>query len=108
MSALTERATPAVPDERGRFGTYGGRYVPEVLIPALDELADAWSHLRDDPGFRTEFGDLLRDFVGRPTPITHARRLSEELGYDIWLKREDLTHTGAHKINNALGQALVA
>ena len=82
--------------------------MPEVLIPALDELAAAWSELRDDPGFRTEFGDLLRDFVGRPTPITHARRLSEELGYEIWLKREDLAHTGAHKINNALGQALVA
>ena len=108
MSAVAERTTPSVPDERGRFGTYGGRYVPEVLIPALDELAAAWSELRDDPGFRTEFGDLLRDFVGRPTPITHARRLSEELGYEIWLKREDLAHTGAHKINNALGQALVA
>src|SRR5882672_7509676 len=108
MSAVAERATPSVPDERGRFGTYGGRYVPEVLIPALDELAAAWSHLRDDPGFRSELGDLLRDFVGRPTPITHALRLSDELGYDIWLKREDLAHTGAHKINNALGQALVA
>ncbi len=107
MSAVAERTT-SVPDDRGRFGTYGGRYVPEVLIPALDELAAAWSELRDDPGFRTEFGDLLRDFVGRPTPITHARRLSQELGYEIWLKREDLAHTGAHKINNALGQALVA
>ena len=108
MSVVAERTMPSVPDERGRFGTYGGRYVPEVLIPALDELAEAWSTLRDDPGFRTEFGDLLRDFVGRPTPITYARRLSEELGYEIWLKREDLAHTGAHKINNALGQALVA
>ena len=107
MSAVAER-TISVPDDRGRFGTYGGRFVPEVLIPALDELAAAWSELRDDPGFRTEFGDLLRDFVGRPTPITHARRLSAELGYEIWLKREDLAHTGAHKINNALGQALVA
>src|SRR4029077_6256939 len=83
-------------------------YVPEVLIPALDELAAAWRDVRDDPRFGREFGDLLRDFVGRPTPITHARRLSEELGYEIWLKREDLAHTGAHKINNALGQALVA
>ena len=107
MSAVAER-TISVPDDRGRFGTYGGRFVPEVLIPALDELAAAWSELRDDPGFRTEFGDLLRDFVGRPTPITHASRLSAELGYEIWLKREDLAHTGAHKINNALGQALVA
>jgi tryptophan synthase beta chain len=96
------------PDERGRFGAYGGRYAPEVLIPALDELTVAWQELRDDPSFRAELGDLLRDFVGRPTPITHARRLSEELGYDVWLKREDLAHTGAHKINNALGQALIA
>ena len=99
---------PAVPDARGRFGDYGGRYVPEVLIPALDELAEAWGRLRDDPGFREELGALSRDFVGRPTPVTRAARLSEQLGYDIWLKREDLAHTGAHKVNNALGQALIA
>ena len=97
-----------IPDARGRFGTYGGRYVPEVLIPALDELAAAWSVLRIDPGFQRELGDLLRDFVGRPTAITRASRLSDELGYDIWLKREDLAHTGAHKINNAIGQVLLA
>jgi tryptophan synthase beta chain len=96
------------PDARGRFGTYGGRYVPEVLIPALDELADAWSRLRADPGFRAELSSLSEHFVGRPTPLTRAERLSEELGYRIWLKREDLAHTGAHKINNALGQALLA
>jgi tryptophan synthase beta chain len=107
VSAVADR-TFEVPDERGRFGTYGGRYVPEVLIPALDELAGAWAELRHDPGFRGELGALLRGFVGRPTPITHARRLSDELGYDIWLKREDLAHTGAHKINNGLGQALLA
>ncbi|MDP9298341.1 MAG: tryptophan synthase subunit beta [Actinomycetota bacterium] len=107
MSAIAPR-NPAPPDAQGRFGTYGGRYVPEVLIPALDELAEAWTSLRDDPGFRTELDGLLRHFVGRPTPITHARRLSDELGYEIWLKREDLAHTGAHKINNALGQALLA
>jgi tryptophan synthase beta chain len=103
-------STPAaaMPDARGRFGTYGGRYVPEVLIPALDELAEAWSTLRTDPGFVAELGTLSREFVGRPTPITPAKRLSAELGYDIWLKREDLAHTGAHKINNALGQALIA
>jgi tryptophan synthase beta chain len=100
--------TLTVPDARGRFGTYGGRYVPEVLIPALDELTAAWSELRDDPGFRTELATLARDFVGRPTPITHARRLSADLGLEVWLKREDLAHTGAHKINNALGQALLA
>ena len=97
-----------VPDARGRFGAFGGRYAPEVLIPALDELADAWSRLRVDPTFRGELAALLTDFVGRPTPITSATRLSEELGHHIWLKREDLAHTGAHKINNALGQVLVA
>ena len=105
---MAQPAPAAVPDARGRFGRFGGRYAPEVLIPALDELASAWERLRDDEGFRRELGDLARDFVGRPTPITHAARLSEELGYDVWLKREDLAHTGAHKINNALGQALVA
>ncbi|MDP9185347.1 MAG: tryptophan synthase subunit beta, partial [Actinomycetota bacterium] len=97
-----------VPDARGRFGAFGGRYAPEVLIPALDELADAWTRLRADPTFQGELAALLTDFVGRPTPITHAARLSGELGLDIWLKREDLAHTGAHKINNALGQVLVA
>jgi tryptophan synthase beta chain len=102
------KVTTTMPDGRGRFGTYGGRYVPEVLIPALDELASAWSALRDDPGFRADLASLSRDFVGRPTPITYASGLSEELGLRIWLKREDLAHTGAHKINNALGQALLA
>jgi tryptophan synthase beta subunit len=97
-----------LPDARGRFGTYGGRYVPEVLIPALDELAEAWAELREDTGFRAELAMLSETFVGRPTPITRADRLSAELGYGIWLKREDLAHTGAHKINNALGQALLA
>jgi len=97
-----------VPDERGRFGSYGGRYVPEVLIPALDELERAWLELRADPAFSEELGRLLRDFVGRPTPLSFAGRLSEELGYRIWLKREDLAHTGAHKINNCVGQVLLA
>ena len=98
----------ALPDERGRFGPYGGRYVPEVLIPALDELAAAWAELREDPGFRGELSALLRDYVGRPSPLTYAARLSEELGYRIYLKREDLNHTGAHKINNTIGQVLLA
>jgi tryptophan synthase beta chain len=98
----------ARPDVRGRFGPYGGRYAPEVLIPALDELTEAWLELREEERFRDELDDLLRDFVGRPTPITHALRLSDELGVDVWLKREDLAHTGAHKINNALGQVLLA
>jgi tryptophan synthase beta chain len=101
-------ATTAAPEARGRFGAYGGRYAPEVLIPALEELEAAWDSLRDDPAFRGELAALLADFVGRPTPITHALRLSEALGLDVWLKREDLAHTGAHKINNALGQVLVA
>ena len=91
-----------------RFGPYGGQYVPETLMPALDELERAWIVARDDPGYRAELDALLRDFVGRPTPLYHARRLSDEAGHPIYLKREDLNHTGAHKINNALGQALLA
>jgi tryptophan synthase beta chain len=101
-------AQVTLPDARGRFGRFGGRYVPEVLIPALDELADAWSELRDDAAFRAELDALLRDYVGRPSPLTFASRLSEQLGYRLWLKREDLNHTGAHKINNTLGQVLLA
>jgi tryptophan synthase beta chain len=91
-----------------RFGPYGGRYVPETLIPALDELERAWVSARDDGSFRAELDTLLQDYAGRPTPLYHAARLSEETGRDVWLKREDLLHTGAHKINNALGQALLA
>jgi tryptophan synthase beta subunit len=102
------RIATTLPDARGRFGTYGGRYVPEVLIPALDELAEAWAGLREDADFREELSTLSETFVGRPTPITRADRLSTQLGYELWLKREDLAHTGAHKINNALGQALLA
>jgi tryptophan synthase beta subunit len=101
-------AGPSLPDERGRFGEFGGRYVPEVLIPALDELDGAWRSLRDDAGFRAELEGLLRGFVGRPTPLSFASRLSEAFGYRIWLKREDLAHTGAHKINNCVGQVLLA
>jgi tryptophan synthase beta chain len=91
-----------------RFGPYGGRYVPETLIPALDELEREWLAARSDPSFQDELAGLLRDYVGRPTPLYHARRLSEVTGGEVWLKREDLTHTGSHKINNALGQALLA
>src|SRR5437879_2461450 len=98
----------SAPDARGRFGAYGGRYVPEVLIPALEELEAAWQAMRADPEFQAEFRGILTDFVGRPTPLTHAARLSEQLGYRIWLKREDLAHTGAHKINNTIGQVLLA
>jgi tryptophan synthase beta chain len=91
-----------------RFGPYGGQYVPETLMPALAELEAAWTEARGDAGFREELGTLLRDFAGRPTPLYHARRLSAEAGHPIHLKREDLLHTGAHKINNALGQCVLA
>jgi tryptophan synthase beta chain len=91
-----------------RFGPYGGQYVPETLMPALAELERAWVDAREDPGYRAELDLLLRDFVGRPTPLYRARRLSERVGRPVYLKREDLNHTGSHKLNNALGQALLA
>ena len=91
-----------------RFGPYGGQYVPETLMPALAELEAAWVDARADLSFQADLARLLRDYAGRPTPLYHARRLSERVGRDIYLKREDLLHTGAHKINNALGQALLA
>jgi tryptophan synthase beta chain len=91
-----------------RFGPYGGQYVPETLMPALAELESAWADARDDPRFQDDLGSLLRDYVGRPSPLYLARRLSEAAGHPIYLKREDLNHTGAHKINNAIGQALLA
>ncbi len=96
------------PDRHGRFGDYGGRFAPETLMPALDQLEQAFRSAWEDPDFRTELDRLLRDFVGRPTPIFEAARLSEKLGVRVLLKREDLAHTGAHKINNALGQGLLA
>ncbi len=96
-------------DARGRFGEYGGRYVPETLIAALDELEEAYPRISASAEFREELEALLRDYAGRPTPLYFARRATEELGgAQIWLKREDLAHTGAHKINNVLGQALLA
>jgi tryptophan synthase beta subunit len=99
----------ALPDERGRWGEYGGRYVPETLINPLDELTGAYMEARVDPDFQTELSTLLRDYSGRPTPLTRALRLGESAnGARIYLKREDLSHTGSHKINNALGQALLA
>ena len=96
------------PDERGRFGEYGGVFAPETLIPALEELDAAFTTAWSDPAFVAEFSDLLTSYVGRPTPLHGADRLSEHLGVRVLLKREDLAHTGAHKINNALGQALIA
>jgi tryptophan synthase beta chain len=91
-----------------RFGPYGGQYVPETLMPALAELEEAWVEAWGDAGFRAELDGLLRDFVGRPSPLYLAERLSEVAGRRLYLKREDLNHTGAHKINNAIGQALLA
>ncbi len=96
------------PDERGRFGEFGGRFAPETLMPALLELEAAFEAAWSDPSFHAELRHLLRDFVGRPTPVYRADRLSQELGLDLWFKREDLAHTGAHKINNTVGQALLA
>ncbi len=90
------------------FGPYGGRFVPETLVPALDELESAWLEARADPAFAEQLNALLSDYAGRPTPLYRAPRLSEVAGSTVYLKREDLLHTGAHKINNALGQALLA
>ncbi|HEX4619414.1 MAG TPA: hypothetical protein VH135_06765, partial [Steroidobacteraceae bacterium] len=96
------------PDPRGRFGPFGGRYVPETLIPALERLERGVRQHLNTPEFRQELGGELRSWVGRPTALTYAARLSQRWGASVFLKREDLAHTGAHKINNALGQALLA
>src|SRR5437879_3435404 len=97
------------PDAGGHFGPYGGRYVPEVLMAPIEELEQAYIEARDDPAFQAELAGLLRNYAGRPTPLYYAKRLSETLaGARIYLKREDLLHTGAHKINNCLGQGLLA
>jgi tryptophan synthase beta chain len=98
-------AKPAV---EHRFGPYGGQFVPETLMPALAELEEAWAQAREDEEYRAQLGELLRDFGGRPTPLYRAGRLSERVGWAVYLKREDLNHTGSHKLNNALGQALLA
>jgi len=96
-----------MPDAEGHFGPYGGRFVPETLMEPLRELEAAYAAARADPGFGAALSAVLRDFVGRPTPITRADRLTQRLGCEVFLKREDLCHTGAHKINNAVGQALL-
>ncbi len=108
MNQNTLQSSLALPDARGKFGPYGGQFVPETLMPALEELIAAYDEARHDPAFVAEFEGLLSSYVGRPSPISHARRLSARLGgAQIYFKREDLNHTGAHKINNALGQALL-
>jgi tryptophan synthase beta chain len=100
---------PVFPDRHGFFGQFGGRFVPETLMAALDEFEGAYKKLKHDAEFRHELGDVLTDFVGRPTPLTEAKKFAElSGGFRLFLKREDLTHTGAHKINNAIGQALIA
>jgi tryptophan synthase beta chain len=102
-------ALNSVPDQAGRFGKFGGRFVPETLMRALDELATEYAKAQADPAFRAELEDLWRHYVGRPSPLYHAKRLSAQCGgAQIYLKREDLNHTGAHKINNTLGQALLS
>jgi len=107
--AELSRISGELPDERGHFGPYGGVFVAETLVAALDELKAQYARYRDDPGFVAEFERELAHYVGRPSPVYHAERWSRELGgAQIWLKREDLNHTGAHKVNNCIGQALLA
>src|SRR5450755_3233485 len=104
-------AEPAVmgdPGPAGRFGPFGGRFVPEALVPACEELEREFRAAWADEGFRAELDGLLREYAGRPTPVSGAPRLSAELGVRVLFKREDLAHTGSHKINNVLGQALLA
>ncbi|KAB2926334.1 MAG: tryptophan synthase subunit beta [Bacteroidetes bacterium] len=109
MTTPAHRPYPDVPDARGHFGVYGGRYIPETLLPASEELAGWYHKLKDDPEFQREFRYYLRHFVGRETPLYFAERLTERAGgARIYLKREDLCHTGAHKINNTIGQVLIA
>ncbi len=108
LKVIGSEATTQVPDATGRFGAFGGRYVPETLVRALDELVVEYDKAQRDAAFQSELADLLKNYVGRPSPLYFAKRLTEQCGgAQIWLKREDLNHTGAHKINNTLGQALL-
>ena len=101
-------ADASLPDDKGRFGEFGGRFVPETLVAALEQLESEYRKAQQDPSFQEELDVLLRDFVGRPSPLYFAKRLTEQCGgAQIWFKREDLNHTGAHKINSTLGQALL-
>src|SRR6185295_5028477 len=105
---LTDLLEGRLPDKNGRFGPFGGRYVPETLMPALERLTHGVEHIFPSPEFQSAFRRELKSWVGRPTALTPVPRLSKRWGADVWLKREDLAHTGAHKINNAIGQALLA
>ena len=96
-------------DKKGRFGIHGGQYIPEILMNAVQELEDAYEHYKNDPEFNRELSELLNDYAGRPSRLYYAEKMTKDLGVaKIYLKREDLNHTGAHKINNVLGQALLA
>ena len=105
---LADSIAGKFPDARGRFGPFGGRFVPETLIPAIEGLEAGMQIHLHAPDFQRELAEELKSWVGRPTALTHARHLGARWGADVWLKREDLAHTGAHKINNAIGQALLA
>jgi tryptophan synthase beta chain len=106
---MTQTRTRPLPDRHGYFGDFGGRYVPETLMAALDEFEASYKNLKKDRSFRAELDEILTEYVGRPTPLTEAKRFAEMCGgFRLFLKREDLNHTGAHKINNAIGQALIA
>ncbi len=105
LMKVAERAIMGDPGAAGRFGPFGGRFVPEALVPACEELEREFRAAWADDGFRAELESLLRDYAGRPTPVSGAPRLSAELGVRVLFKREDLAHTGSHKINNVLGQA---
>jgi tryptophan synthase beta chain len=109
MNTQTKKTIYNFPDERGYYGQFGGKFVPEILIPAIQELEKEFVKAKDDPAFKAELAELLDEYVGRPTKLTYANRLTEHYGKaKIYLKREDLCHTGAHKINNAIGQVLLA
>src|SRR5437016_8928716 len=108
-AGITRTAQGAtLPDSQGHCGMFGGRLVPETLIPALDELSAEYGRAQADPAFKEELEYFFRDYIGRPTPLYFADRLTEKLGPRIYIKREDLCHTGAHKINNTIGQILLA
>ena len=107
MESIAEKKSYQVND-RGYYGTFGGAFIPEMLYPNVEELRENYLQVIADPSFQKEFNDLLRHYVGRPTPLYRANRLSEKYKTNIFLKREDLCHTGAHKVNNTIGQILMA